>query len=160
MSLLTFSAISSLVFILIYAITDGLSDSYQILQNRIHSSSSDISQAEKELEKKYNSRWHWSQALRQAFVLGYILAMTKDVILFLICLWLFWLIHDVVVNMVGLNKNLFFIGTTAKFDIWLRKILPEKNLFVWVAILKIIPIFGLIVFYPRLKNWINTILKG
>ena len=48
---------------------------------------------------------------------------------------LFWSLFAGIVNMVGLNKGFFFVGTTAKTDVLLRKLFP-KNPEIGSAILK------------------------
>jgi hypothetical protein len=47
----------------------------------------------------------------------------------------FWGIFAGIVHIVGLNKSFFFVGTTAKTDILIRKIFP-KNPEIGSAILK------------------------
>lgn len=42
------------------------------------------------------------------------------------CLSSFWMIFGGIIHKVGLNKEFFFVGTTAKTDIFLRRLFPRN----------------------------------
>lgn len=66
-----------------------------------------------------NRAWHFWQALRQGAVLVFIWGIAygpRNWPVLILMAALFWLLHDGIVNLRGLDRPWFYTGTTALFD--------------------------------------------
>jgi hypothetical protein len=61
------------------------------------------------------------------------------------CISSFWMLFGGLIHVIGLKKHFFFVGTTAKTDVLLRKIFP-KNPYLGSAILKVGLFIGSLVY--------------
>lgn len=68
------------------------------------------------LNADYNARWHRWQAARQAAVIALAAWAYQSFPALILFASIFWLIHDGIVNIVGLDRKFFFVGTTAWID--------------------------------------------
>lgn len=63
---------------------------------------------------KYSKEWHMYKGLYQATF--FTLVACYDFWFSCVCASLFWIIHDIIVNIYGLNRTWDYIGNTAKLD--------------------------------------------
>jgi hypothetical protein len=115
-----------IIWILLGVILIGFYNGLLILDDK--TSNNDIK------NKQIKNKWHFVGAIlfmyisfTAAFIWGF-----KYAPFALSC---FWTIFAGIVHIVGLNRPFFFVGTTAKTDILIRKIFP-KNPEIGSAILK------------------------
>lgn len=110
--------IAAVAFIVSYAVLDGLADAFIFrdykLKGKLNFAWKWVATMAQSADT--NTNWHRAQAAQQA---GVIL-----VVAYLCGCWqivplgaaMFWLIHDGIVNRVGLDRPFFFVGTTAWID--------------------------------------------
>lgn len=63
-----------------------------------------------------NTQWHRWQAVRQAAVIALAAWAYQSLPALALFASIFWLVHDGIVNIVGLDRKFFFVGTTAWID--------------------------------------------
>lgn len=71
-----------------------------------------------------NQKWHFWQAVRQGTFIVFAAIFAGHWAVALFTASLFWLIHDGIVNVIGLDRKFFFVGTTAWFDKTFRRLFP------------------------------------
>lgn len=79
-----------------------------------------------------NTLWHRWQAVRQAAMIALAAFSYGSLPALIVFSASFWLIHDGIVNRVGLNRTFFFVGTTAWLDRQFQKT-RHPELFMGVA---------------------------
>lgn len=121
--------IGALTFPLVYALSDAMSDAFQIKEKN---------EPTPELKKLYSKRWHQWQAARQFVMLSSVYCITLSLPITLLGFSLFWLLQDGILN-TQLGKKFFYVGTTAELDKLLQK-LPNPS--VSSAIIKIAMVLG------------------
>lgn len=102
--------------ILIFTVADALSDSFLFLDFRRNGQANSLDLQFVIRRMNDNSRWHFWQAVRQATVIAAVSYLAGSLQLFFIGIAFFWLIHDGLVNLVGLGQNWFYVGTTSWID--------------------------------------------
>lgn len=109
-------------FIALYAILDGLGDAFIFREQRFDKGANgqyDWMQYARGVVGRaadLNTNWHRAQAAQQSAVIlatAYLSGCWQIVPLGAA---LFWLIHDGIVNRIGLDRPFFFVGTTAWID--------------------------------------------
>ena len=53
----------------------------------------------------------------------------------------FWIIFDAIVSVVGLNRPFYYLGDTARMDIFFKKLLGAEVTFILKLVLLIIAVF-------------------
>lgn len=95
----------------LYGVFDALADAYIFQWLYTHRGRSTASDA-----LDFNRLWHRAQAAQQALVILVVSYLSGHWSLLLLGAGLFWLIHDGVVNLVGLGRPFFYVGSTAWTD--------------------------------------------
>lgn len=116
---MTTSIIFLLLFFVAYAIFDGMADAYIFLENRAK-----LAGRSKSVQgvANYNTLWHRMQALQQLNVLVVpTIVAGEGWPVMLAGAAAFWIIHDGIVNLVGLKRTFFYVGTTAFIDRMFQK---------------------------------------
>ena len=122
--------ITAIVFIGIFILTDALSDAYIFRDFRKRRGAvlqSHRSGGLREEYKKYqhgvssqagsaNRIWHIAQAVRQGAAIIFAAYAAGYWVLAVIAAAAFWIIHDVLVNTIGLGRSPFYVGNTAWID--------------------------------------------
>ena len=122
--------ITAIVFIGIFIIADALSDAYifRDFRNRqggisnVYFRRSLTSKVEKlEFDSlveviESNKIWHTVQAVRQGAAIIFAAWTAGYWVLAVIAAAAFWIIHDVLVNTIGLRRGPFYVGNTAWID--------------------------------------------
>ena len=112
----------AIAFICLYAVLDGLADAFIFREHRFEKGANgqyDWMQYAKGVVNRaadMNTNWHRAQAAQQSAVIlatAYLSGCWQIVPLGAA---LFWLIHDGIVNRIGLDRPFFFVGTTAWID--------------------------------------------
>jgi len=122
------TTIIGVTFICLYAVLDGLGDAFIFRWMKAGVKTAweqrliPISVSGARLLKlpqetaDHNTNWHRAQAAQQALVIlvtAYLSGCWQIVVL---GAGLFWLLHDGIVNRIGLERPWFFVGTTAWLD--------------------------------------------
>lgn len=109
--------------ILIFTISEALADSYQFRDLRKIKQYATTSALVVAVNNAINdkTRWHFWQAVRQGTFIVFASIFAGHWAIALFTASLFWLIHDGIVNTVGLDRKFFFVGTTAWFDKTFRR---------------------------------------
>lgn len=89
---------------LVFALASGLSDAWMFKER-----------APRPGGQRYSRLWHGAQAVQQATFIA-ALGIFGDWQIIPLAAGLFWLIHDVVVNIEGLNRDWLYVGSTAWID--------------------------------------------
>lgn len=112
-----------LILILIFAILFGIYNSFHILDKKTNN-------------PKYNNYWHIAGSLIFVYVsiISFVSLGFWGVIS---SLMIFWVIFGGIVHILGLKKPFFYVGVTAKTDIFFRKIF-KKNTEFWSGLIKLI----------------------
>lgn len=140
--------IISLIAILAFAVADAMSDAwiFRDFQSRKLREIADIRQLFDSAVSILNSNrnWHAWQAVRQTIFLVLIGIYASRWIVPLIAAAVFWLLHNGIVNIVGLDKPFFFVGTTAMIDKFFQRF---KNPSLMMGIAKFALLIGSIMLY-------------
>ena len=115
-------AISILVFAA-YAVLDGLADAF-IFRDQVGEQGSwaigtkwwNWAAGVVARSADLNTNWHRAQAAQQALVIGTVAYLAGHWSFMLLGAAIFWMLHDGIVNRVGLSRPWFFVGTTAWID--------------------------------------------
>lgn len=114
-------SVLSLVLLISYAVTYALRNSYQFKENR-----GDVTA---------NKKWHFWQGGNQLCfysLVGLSLGLNWAVAGAL----LFWVLFDIIVS-ISLGKHFWYLGDTARLDIFFKKFLGERLTFILKIILLI-----------------------
>jgi len=121
-------------FLLIYTITDALADAYQFREFRKKADEEYRAYLNSDMKLgaawfssgkieilmfqvlSNNRNWHRAQAVRQGAAIVFAAIAAQDWTVALVGAAGFWLIHDAIVNRIGLDRPLFYVGTTAWID--------------------------------------------
>ena len=122
--------VAPLLCFVLYAVFDGLADGYIFKWMRTQNGSAQSALAGNAMD--YNAKWHRFQAAQQVLIIGAITFLSGQWPLLLAGAGLFWMIHDGIVNRVGLNRSFFYVGRTAWTDRQFQK-LPHPEVFLFVA---------------------------
>lgn len=109
-------AVGLAAFIL-YAVFDALADAYifkWMRQGIGHAQYLDRVAAEE--NRDYNRSWHRMQAAQQALFILAVCLLSGQPSFILLGSALFWILHDGIVNKVGLERPFFYVGETAWTD--------------------------------------------
>lgn len=151
--------IVGITFICIYAVLDGLGDAFIFRNFNPKNFSLDNeyrrSPTFKEIHElsmlgfyekyDYNTNWHRAQAAQQSAVILATAYLTGSWPLIVLGAGAFWLVHDGIVNRIGLDRPFFFVGTTAWIDRQFQKT-GHPELFMGIA--KIVAIVtGCVLFF-------------
>lgn len=120
----------SIVFICLYAVLDGLGDAFifrdqvLFLNNGERISDWWYRRTAKHIAQSadMNTNWHRAQAAQQSAVILVTAYLSGCWQLIPLGAGLFWLIHDGIVNRIGLDRPFFFVGTTAWIDRQFQKL--------------------------------------
>ena len=109
--------ITAIVFIGIFIITDALSDAYifRDFRNRQGNSFSALRNSASNTLSA-NKVWHAAQAARQGAAIIFAAWAAGYWVLAVISAAAFWIVHDVLVNVIGLGRSPFYVGNTAWTD--------------------------------------------
>ena len=104
----------AVIAIILYAIADAIADAWIFKSVK----SKGLFYAVDMLTEpsNVNQKWHFWQAVQQATFITLAAVYAESIQVAAICASLFWLIHDGIVNIVGLDRKFFFVGTTAAID--------------------------------------------
>lgn len=104
----------AVIAIILYAIADAMADAWIFKSVK----SKGLFYAADMLTEpsSANQKWHFWQAVQQATFIILAAVYAESIQVAAICASLFWLIHDGIVNIVGLDRKFFFVGTTAAID--------------------------------------------
>lgn len=121
----------------LYSVTSGLADAF-IFRDFLHKARAGF--AWKTLDTfaqsaDMNTNWHRAQAAQQVFVLGAFGVLSGVWQVIPLGAALFWLLHDGIVNRIGLDRPFFYVGATAWIDRQLQRLF--KNPARGSAVLKI-----------------------
>lgn len=148
-------SIIAVVFVALYAVLDGLADAFifrSIRQQLDVAAKSNVVERISIFEhgalwipflglgifdvhkqaSDYNTNWHRAQAAQQAAVILAAAYLSGCWQVIPLGAALFWLIHDGIVNRLGLDRPFFFVGTTAWIDRMFQR-LPNPELFMAIA---------------------------
>lgn len=116
----------ALAAILIFTIAEALADSYQFRDLRKIKQYATTSALVVAVNQAINdkTRWHFWQAVRQGTFIIFAAMFAGHWAIALFTASLFWLIHDGIVNIIGLDRKFFFVGTTAFMDRMFRWFFP------------------------------------
>lgn len=116
----------ALAAILIFTIAEALADAYQFLDLRKIKQAITTPSALTAVNQAINNktRWHFWQAVEQGTFVVFATIFAGHWAVFFFAASLFWLIHDGIVNIIGLDRKFFFVGTTAFFDKAFRWLFP------------------------------------
>lgn len=110
--------IAAVAFIVSYAVLDGLADAFIFrdykLKGKLNFAWKWVATMAQSADM--NTNWHRAQAAQQAgviLVVAYLCGCWQIIVLGAA---LFWLIHDGIVNRIGLDRPFFFVGATAWID--------------------------------------------
>jgi hypothetical protein len=95
--------IISTIAIAAFALTDGMSDAWLFRDFATR-------------QVTANTKWHRWQAARQGLFITFCAWYCGQWAFLLLGAAAFWLVHDGVVNLVGLQRPFFYVGTTAAID--------------------------------------------
>lgn len=116
------TALVAALFILYYAIFDALADAWIFRDYRYTKGANgelhwmDYASGVVSRMADENKKWHRFQALQQGGVILVVAFLSGFWQVVLLGLGAFWLLHDGIVNIVGLGRGFFFVGTTAWID--------------------------------------------
>lgn len=104
----------AVIAIILYAIADAMADAwiFKSVKSKGLFYAADMLTEPSEANKK----WHYWQAVQQTTFIGFATIYADHFAVAFIAASLFWLIHDGIVNIVGLDRKFFFVGTTAAID--------------------------------------------
>lgn len=139
--------ILSIGYLMIYTLADAMSDAWIFLDFRRKSKENDIkiyagnvpfADSHDPLNVivntlNANKKWHQWQLVRQASAIVFAALMSKYWSLLLFGAAFFWLIHDGIVNVVGLSQKWFYVGETAAIDKFFRETFGNPVLAMAVA---------------------------
>lgn len=116
----------AVIVILIFTIAEAMADSYQFRDLRKIKQYATTSALVVAINQAINdkTRWHFWQAVRQGTFIVFAAVFAGHWAVAFITASLFWLIHDGIVNIIGLDRKFFFVGTTAWFDKTFRRFFP------------------------------------
>lgn len=137
----------SLAVVLLFSITDGMSDAwiFRDFKNRkMHGISAGIPYFHSLNYKAItalneNKKWHQWQALRQGLVIAFAAFYAKSWPMLALGASVFWIVHDGIVNIVGLDRSFFYVGQTAAIDRFFQRF---KNPNMVMAIAKFLLLAG------------------
>lgn len=108
----------SITFICLYAVLDGLADAFIFrdykLKGKLNFAWKWVATMAQSADM--NTNWHRAQAAQQSAVILVTAYLSGCWQLVPLGAAMFWLIHDGIVNRVGLDRPFFFVGTTAWID--------------------------------------------
>ena len=131
MEIETIKTLIALCAILIFTISEALADANQLLDLRKLSRGRIFESIYADV-LSYVQKWHFWQAVRQGTFIVFAAIFAGHWAVALFTASLFWLIHDGIVNIVGLDRKFFFVGTTAWIDRMFQKF-PSPSLAMAVA---------------------------
>lgn len=107
-----------IAFIAIFTITEALSDAFifKDFRERGHPERSQTRGAAATEVTQSNKAWHMAQAARQGAAMAFSAWCAGYWPLAVIAAAAFWIVHDVIVNTVGLDRHPFYVGNTAAID--------------------------------------------
>jgi hypothetical protein len=117
--------IIALAYLTFYAVMDGLGDAFifrdiRLTPDGLKDSENSLSffraAARAFAAHDFNTNWHRAQAIQQAGVIIVTALLSGYWQVIPLGAGLFWLIHDGIVNRIGLERPFFFVGTTAWID--------------------------------------------
>lgn len=120
------------VFICLYAVLDGLADAFifRDMRNTPESAADMLAgfwrnraQSRALVSHDFNTNWHRAQAAQQGAVILATAYLSGCWQLIVLGAGLFWLIHDGIVNRLGLDRPFFFVGTTA----WINRMFQKTG---------------------------------
>lgn len=106
----------STAFICLYAVLDGLGDAFLFRDFLFRDMMYAWSKGRIAQSADLNTNWHRAQAAQQSAVILVTAYLSGCWQIIPLGAALFWLIHDGIVNRVGLDRPFFFVGTTAWID--------------------------------------------
>lgn len=111
--------IAGLTAVILYTVSHGLADAFIFRWIRgedgeLYDTPGDHRTAIEAAD--YNTNWHRAQAVEQGTVLIAIAFLSGVWQIAVIGAGFFWLTHDGLVNVIGLKREFFFVGTTAWID--------------------------------------------
>lgn len=106
---------------LAFLLGDAFSDAYQLRDLK----KSDWWEYYSQMDTD-NARWHRWQAVRQAAVIALAAWAYQSLPALALFASIFWMVHDGIVNIVGLDRPFFFVGTTAWIDRQFQKFAKPK----------------------------------
>lgn len=109
----------AIIFLAIYTVSDALADSYIFRDFRKnHKNIFPRSNIDSPVIARItaNQAWHYAQAIRQGAAIVFAAVYAQSWQLGFVGAAGFWIVHDVLVNTIGLNAHPFHVGTTAWLD--------------------------------------------
>lgn len=97
----------------------------------------------------YKKKWHIWQGARQLLFISFAGVYLMSWKFVFLGMAIFWILHDGILNKVGLNKPFFFVGTTARIDIMMRRVASwmSMDILIFSMILKLIALIGFGIFF-------------
>jgi len=102
--------IISMLALILFTVSDAMSDAWMFR---------DFRNCQRDLEA--NKRWHRWQFVRQSALILTVAFFAGKWQLVIFGASLFWVIHDGIVNIIGLQKPFFYVGQTAAIDKFFRR---------------------------------------
>lgn len=102
-----------ILFTLMYVISWVFYSKYQFIE-RDYSPKLDIS-------KSASKKWHFWKGVNQIAFFGIIFSSTTLLLTVLLGIW-YWVLFDILINVIALNKEAFYVGETSFIDKTIKKI--------------------------------------
>ena len=120
--------LAAIVVVILFSITDGFSDAWifrdfrerSFAQARLNSKGLfkrvTLIEMIVEASANYNTKWHRWQFARQGLLICFCALFAREWCIITLGAACFWLVHDGIVNLIGLKRPFFYVGTTSAID--------------------------------------------
>jgi hypothetical protein len=119
--------------IIIYTVADAFRDAFMFRDFRGKLRMIDVAYAHLAAQASENTKWHRMQSIQQSAVLIGVAYLSGCWQVAFCGAALFWLVHDWIVNVIGLNRPVFYVGMTAWIDRMFRKFFRKPEIAMGVA---------------------------